>query len=453
MYKYSNLHILIITTLLLVFSHSAYSAGAISGSAARACLENFRDNFSGNFIDFTHGVSPMPTDRRLDSEFTATLGVTFSTHQNSLLIPYTPTHNVYVSNINVPLSNTIVGTPCSGCSDDGRYPYQMIFSSPQRYAGLRRIWDSTTRTKFYNSSDEILHEAVGSDFHAYLAETTDTNTWVNRIEVTGVLDSTNTRQVGYSDDLFFGTNIPVSTIQIMASVDANGAVDSILKSPDACGLTNFLVTPNTGYTTDLAVGGTCPTGTWNGNTYSLNNTTTNCNVSFTHTINSYAVTPTISANGSIIPNTVQVIEHGSTTQFTIAADTDYFRIINGTCGGSITGDLFTTNPIINDCSVNAEFSLINIFTNGFESNIVIKFLEIIQLKSPDNPHPVFYPDTNSIIFYNHILYIEELDNSEFQINQFQQWVIDILATENPTGDFDNDGIENQIDNSIIEILD
>jgi len=180
-------------------------AALVSGVDGRAALENFRDNYAGNFIDFTMGVAPMPSDRRLDNEFLLSLGVTFATIKDVNLNPIGP-HNVYVSN-NTGYQNTIVGTPSAFDADDGRYTYQIAFADPQRYAGVLRIWNASTLTRFYDSSDTLLVEAPGSDFFGYIADSDDTATWVRRIEITGNMAG-GSRQVGHTDDLFFGTTVP-----------------------------------------------------------------------------------------------------------------------------------------------------------------------------------------------------------------------------------------------------
>jgi hypothetical protein len=194
------IHLLIFAALPL-----GVHAASVSGVSGRALLENLRDNYGGNFINFTIGVTPMPSDRRLDNEFSSSLGVTFSTFQDFNLQPIGP-HNVYVSAASG-RQNTIVGTPSAGSSDDGRYPYQIVFSDAQRYAGLQRIWNDSTLTRFYDGAGNLLHEAVGTGFQGYQADTAEPSTWVRRIEITGNL-SGGSRQVGYSDDLFFGTVIP-----------------------------------------------------------------------------------------------------------------------------------------------------------------------------------------------------------------------------------------------------
>ena len=108
----------------------------------------------------------------------------------------------------------ISGEPPWGPDSDGRVAYEIRFDQPQRWAGLVRHWDNYyTITNFYNLSGNLIHSFQGiqqthggnKTFMGYLADSTDTNQWISRIECDGTTDSTGTRQVGYSDDLYFGT--------------------------------------------------------------------------------------------------------------------------------------------------------------------------------------------------------------------------------------------------------
>ena len=74
------------------------------------------------------------------------------------------------------------------------------------------------------------------------------------------------------------------------------------------------------------------------------------------------VTPSSSGNGSISPATVQVVPDGATTAFTLIPSTGYhIDSVTGTCGGSLNGSTFTTQAIIADCTVIANFA-INTYT-------------------------------------------------------------------------------------------
>lgn len=73
---------------------------------------------------------------------------------------------------------------------------------------------------------------------------------------------------------------------------------------------------------------------------------------------SYAVTPSVtSANGTISPNTVQTVVSGATTAFTLTANSGYSAVVNGTCGGELVGNTYTTNAITANCTVEASFAI------------------------------------------------------------------------------------------------
>ena len=70
------------------------------------------------------------------------------------------------------------------------------------------------------------------------------------------------------------------------------------------------------------------------------------------TVASYSVTPSTSTGGSITPNTVQTVEENGTASFTLAPAEGYeLSEIAGTCSGSLNGMVFTTDPVVDDCTV------------------------------------------------------------------------------------------------------
>ncbi len=85
-----------------------------------------------------------------------------------------------------------------------------------------------------------------------------------------------------------------------------------------------------------------------------------CTVTFdlTHT-----VTPSVgSGQGSIDPSTPQTVKHNETVQFTLTpAQCYHIDRVGGTCGGTLNGNVFTTNPVTQDCTVVANFA-INTYT-------------------------------------------------------------------------------------------
>ncbi len=94
-----------------------------------------------------------------------------------------------------------------------------------------------------------------------------------------------------------------------------------------------------------------------------------CTASFT--VNTYTVTPSAGANGSISPNTPQAVNHNATTSFTITPNTGYSIGTVSGCGGSLSGNTYTTGPITANCTVSASFvatpsvAVLNAWTNVY----------------------------------------------------------------------------------------
>jgi hypothetical protein len=78
-------------------------------------------------------------------------------------------------------------------------------------------------------------------------------------------------------------------------------------------------------------------------------------------INTYTVTPSAGANGSINPNTPQTVNYNATTSFTVTPNTGYHIASVTGCGGILSGGTYTTGPITADCAVTANFA-INTYT-------------------------------------------------------------------------------------------
>jgi chitodextrinase len=181
-------------------SATTLAPGMVIGSGARAQFEGFRDGPAADtFIDFNSTPVGALT--------TQIGGLTFQSNIDTAGNPFGPIE-AYVSTAPQCTVRCIVGTPFAGGSDDGRVGYQILFATPQRRAGLQRIWNAQTVTRFYNESNQLLAEHVGSGFVGFIAVGSDSPTqWVKRIQVDGLIDPGDmiTRQVGYSDDLFFGS--------------------------------------------------------------------------------------------------------------------------------------------------------------------------------------------------------------------------------------------------------
>lgn len=71
------------------------------------------------------------------------------------------------------------------------------------------------------------------------------------------------------------------------------------------------------------------------------------------------VTPSAGPNGSIAPDTPQTLAILGTGSFTLAPDPGFVvTSAGGTCGGSLAGDVFTTDPVVEGCTVEAGFAAV-----------------------------------------------------------------------------------------------
>jgi subtilisin-like proprotein convertase family protein len=78
----------------------------------------------------------------------------------------------------------------------------------------------------------------------------------------------------------------------------------------------------------------------------------------------FVVTPSSGPGGTITPEAPQTVDEGATAQFELRPQ-DGFGIdsVGGSCGGSLNGDVFMTDPVTANCTVAAAFAL-NQYTVG-----------------------------------------------------------------------------------------
>ncbi len=191
--------------LFLGLASSATAQMVVFGPSARTTFEGYVTTFGDSFLDF-NSLTP---GLALDTELQASHGLLFASTIQTNGAPIEPPHNVYVTSTPVAGNSTIkiVGTPFPGGSDDGRVGYDITFTTPQARAGLQRLWQAgNSLTRFYSQDGTLLathFNTVGSEFVGYLADFGNPSTWVARIQMDGLV-SGGSRQVGYSDDLFYG---------------------------------------------------------------------------------------------------------------------------------------------------------------------------------------------------------------------------------------------------------
>jgi hypothetical protein len=149
-------------------------------------------------------------------------------------------------------------------------------------------------------------------------------------------------------------------ITVTASGNGNETISPSTPQAVTYGATQaFTVTANTGYTVSKTVGGTCPAGSWSGNTYTTGAVTSNCSVSFSSTIDTYTVTASGDAHVTPSP-TSQTVDYNQTGTITLTVASGYTAAIaSDTCGGSLSGNTYTTGAVTSNCSVS--FSGVAVF--------------------------------------------------------------------------------------------
>jgi hypothetical protein len=170
-------------------------------------------------------------------------------------------------------------------------------------------------------------------------------------------------------------NFSINTFTVSPSATGNGTINpSTPQTVNYNQTTSFTLTPSAGYNIS-SVTGTCG-GTLAGSTFTTNAITANCTVIANFAINTFTVTPSVTGSGTINPSTPQTVNSGATTSFTLTPSGGYHvASVTGTCGGTLVGNTYTTNAVMADCTVMANFAAdtsINIPTgthNNYTTNL------------------------------------------------------------------------------------
>lgn len=149
-----------------------------------------------------------------------------------------------------------------------------------------------------------------------------------------------------------------SRFTISTSAGPGGSISPTSQTVDAGAVASFTITPDSGFVVEDASG--CGGARDTNDVY----TTAAINADCTITASFVAVPPpplvTVTASagegGQISPASQQV-RRGETTSFLVSTDAGYrLRAVSG-CGGSLSGNTYTTGAIIDPCEVSASFEL------------------------------------------------------------------------------------------------
>jgi len=143
----------------------------------------------------------------------------------------------------------------------------------------------------------------------------------------------------------------IEVFTVTATAGAGGSISPGSALVNRGSSTAFTVTPTSTY--DIAAVTGCG-GTLSGSTYTTAAVTESCTVSATFRLKRYTVTATAGAGGTISPASVSV-EHGSTTALTVTPQSDHIISSVTGCGGTLSGNTYTTAAVTASCTVNAAF--------------------------------------------------------------------------------------------------
>ena len=149
---------------------------------------------------------------------------------------------------------------------------------------------------------------------------------------------------------------------VTATAGNGGTISPSSAMVNAGGSTSFTVTPNSGYAISGVTG--CG-GALSGNTYTTGAINAACAVTASF-VQQFTVTGTAGIGGTVAPSTATMDINGTTT-FTVSPDSGYIVDSVTGCGGSLSGNTYTTGAINANCTVTAVFSATPVWIGGSDT--------------------------------------------------------------------------------------
>jgi hypothetical protein len=149
------------------------------------------------------------------------------------------------------------------------------------------------------------------------------------------------------------TQFTITQFTITSTSGDGGSISPASVMVEEDETTSFTLTPENNYIIDTLTG--CE-GSLSENTFTTSVINSDCNLSVTFKLKSYAVTTSAGQGGSISPITQEVI-HGKTASFTLTPNADYAIDSVTGCDGSLDGNTYSTGIVTQDCAVSASFNL------------------------------------------------------------------------------------------------
>jgi len=147
-------------------------------------------------------------------------------------------------------------------------------------------------------------------------------------------------------------NVDVQEFTVTGVASAGGSITPENSDVMEGETINFKVVPDIGFRVESVTG--CD-GTLNGDVYTTGPITVDCTVNASFVLLTYSVSAIVGPNGSVTP-TIVFVDHGSTTNLTVTPDTGYNIANVSGCNGTLSGSIFTTGEITENCTINVSFS-------------------------------------------------------------------------------------------------
>lgn len=148
------------------------------------------------------------------------------------------------------------------------------------------------------------------------------------------------------------SSVAPTTYLVSTNAGTGGSIGPSSSTVNSGAIAAFTVTPNSGYGISTVTG--CG-GTLSGSTYTTAPIGGACTVSATFAINTYTVTAIAGTGGTISPGT-RTVNHNATTTFTVSPAQNFGIASVSGCGGSLSGNTYTTGSITAACTVTASFA-------------------------------------------------------------------------------------------------
>ncbi|TMP38254.1 InlB B-repeat-containing protein [Pseudoalteromonas rubra] len=143
------------------------------------------------------------------------------------------------------------------------------------------------------------------------------------------------------------------TFLVTATAESGGAISPASFTAAYGDTVTLQVTPNEGYEIESVLG--C-NGQLNGQTYTTGTITSSCQVTAKFNGIKFEVTASATTGGSVTPTSLSV-DYNARATFQLTPEQGYIiKNVSG-CTGTLTGNVFTTEPLKRACSLSVEFML------------------------------------------------------------------------------------------------